>query len=132
MTASNFMADKELESTSILRLLPSINELLNTETGKRIEDETGANHLTATARTAVETLRRELIENKREENFSREDLLTKAEKLLEQIHKTENGKKIRRVINATGVIIHTNLGRAPLSENAVKAISENAARYCNL
>ncbi len=39
---------------------------------------------------------------------------------------------LRRVINATGVVIHTNLGRAPLSENARKAVVEEAAGYCNL
>ncbi len=126
------MADKELESSGILRLLPSINELLNTETAKKIEAETGANRLTETARTAVESLRRELIENKLKETFSREDLLAKAEELLEQIYQAGKRKSIQRVINATGVIIHTNLGRAPLSANAVKAISENTARYCNL
>jgi L-seryl-tRNA(Ser) seleniumtransferase len=126
------MADKELESSGVLRFLPSINELLTTETAEKIEAERGAKHLTETARTAVETLRRELIENKREEIFSREDLLSKAEQLLEKIYKAEKRKNIQRVINATGVIIHTNLGRAPLSANAVKALSENAARYCNL
>lgn len=39
---------------------------------------------------------------------------------------------LKVVINATGVIIHTNLGRAPLSEDAVKAVVEAAAGYSNL
>jgi L-seryl-tRNA(Ser) seleniumtransferase len=38
----------------------------------------------------------------------------------------------RRVINATGVIIHTNLGRAPLSRAAIKAAEEAAQGYSNL
>ena len=38
----------------------------------------------------------------------------------------------RRVINATGVVIHTNLGRAPLSRAAMKAAEEAAAGYSNL
>ncbi|MEO6587885.1 MAG: L-seryl-tRNA(Sec) selenium transferase [Pyrinomonadaceae bacterium] len=127
------MADKELNNSSnILRFLPSISELLQTGTAEKIESESGANHLTATGRTAVESLRRELIENKSSENLSRNDLLKQAETILENIYRSEQRKRIQRVINATGVIIHTNLGRAPLSENSVKAIVEDASRYCNL
>ena len=39
---------------------------------------------------------------------------------------------LRPLINATGVIIHTNLGRAPLSEAAIRRIAEVASGYCNL
>lgn len=126
------MADKEPKSTSVLRFLPSISEILQSEKARKIESETGANHLTELARTAVETLRRDLSAQRQTENFSREDLLKKAETILENIFQTEQKKNLQNVINATGVIIHTNLGRAPLSEKAVKAIAENAARYCNL
>ena len=39
---------------------------------------------------------------------------------------------LRRVINATGVVLHTNLGRAPLASEAIEAIKETAQGYCNL
>jgi L-seryl-tRNA(Ser) seleniumtransferase len=44
----------------------------------------------------------------------------------------ERGGSLREVINATGVIIHTNLGRAPLAPGAVQRIADLAAGYCNL
>src|SRR4030067_414341 len=39
---------------------------------------------------------------------------------------------LRRVINATGIVVHTNLGRAPLPEEAIRAISETASGDSNL
>jgi len=41
-------------------------------------------------------------------------------------------KGVRRVINGTGVILHSNLGRAPLSASAAKAAMDAAAQYCTL
>jgi L-seryl-tRNA(Ser) seleniumtransferase len=39
---------------------------------------------------------------------------------------------LRKVINATGIVLHTGLGRAPLSASAIEAIAEGASGYCNL
>jgi L-seryl-tRNA(Ser) seleniumtransferase len=58
-------------------------------------------------------------------------LLEKAEYRLAALHEKQIGAGVHRIINATGVILHTNLGRAPLSEAAQQALSE-AAGYCNL
>ena len=46
--------------------------------------------------------------------------------------RARNVPQLRPVINATGIVIHTNLGRAPLSDAARRAISEVAAGYSNL
>jgi len=48
-----------------------------------------------------------------------------------QVHTLEN-PSLRPVINATGVILHTNLGRAPLSKEAIAAMDAVANGYCNL
>src|SRR5206468_6677904 len=40
--------------------------------------------------------------------------------------------RLRRVINATGVIVHTNLGRAPLAQDAIAHVAEAARGYSNL
>jgi L-seryl-tRNA(Ser) seleniumtransferase len=42
------------------------------------------------------------------------------------------GQRTRRVINATGVVLHTNLGRAPLAPDAVDALAETAGGYASL
>ena len=42
------------------------------------------------------------------------------------------GVSLQRVINATGIIIHTNLGRAPLSQEAIEAMRRAAQGYTNL
>jgi L-seryl-tRNA(Ser) seleniumtransferase len=41
-------------------------------------------------------------------------------------------RQLVRVLNATGIVLHTNLGRAPLSEAARRAVNEVAAGYCSL
>ncbi len=115
-----------------LRFLPSIDALLRSATAEKLQPETGARHLTVLARVVIDALRREIQENSIEVGFSRENLLTEAERRLEHAWRGEQNTSLQRVINATGVIVHTNLGRAPLAETARKAIFEEAARYCNL
>jgi len=128
---------KTPDSSEILRLLPSIDALLHSETGGKILSQIGAKHLTVLARAVTDLLRQEIRGKIAEdfievENFSREDLLKEAEIRLETAWQNEQNAGLQTVINATGVVIHTNLGRAPLSKSAQKALIENASRYCNL
>lgn len=60
------------------------------------------------------------------------DLIAEIEKRLARRAERAARHSLRRVINATGVIIHTNLGRAPLARPAIEAVSEIAASYSNL
>lgn len=59
---------------------------------------------------------------------------TEAELIVSTVRRARQSSQpnLRRVINATGVALHTNLGRAPLSEDALKAILEIARGYSNL
>ncbi len=125
------------DNAELLRLLPSIDALLRSETAIEILRQVGAKQLTLLARVATDSLRREIQEKTNQNyintgNYSREILLEEAEKRLKNARQSEQKRSLQRVINATGVIIHTNLGRAPLSENAQKAVFEEASRYCNL
>ncbi len=121
----------------ILRQLPSIDAILRSETATRLMAAAGADQLTGLARAVTETLRDEILSLKNgnstgNNNYSKRSLLTEAEKRLENAWRSQQKKKLRRVINATGVIIHTNLGRAPLSEAAKRALVENGPGYCTL
>ena len=118
--------------TEILRFLPSIDALLRSADAAKILPEIGARHLTRLARAAIDSLRQEMLEKDANETYSRENLLDEAERRLKHAWLSERNSGLQRVINATGVIIHTNLGRAPLSERARRAILAEASGYCTL
>jgi len=115
----------------VLRSLPSVDALLRSETAGKLP-AAGAKYLASLARAVIDSLRNEL-EGKTGENggYSREELLIEAEKRLQKAWAAERKTGLQRVINATGVIIHTNLGRAPLSAAARAAVAA-ASGYCTL
>ncbi len=114
-----------------LRQMPSIDSILRSKTAEKILKECGAKHLTMLARKVSDALRQEILE-KADGEISREDLLKECERRLEKARADERISKLQPVINATGVVIHTNLGRAPLSKAAKKAVADEAAGYCSL
>ncbi|HYW71913.1 MAG TPA: L-seryl-tRNA(Sec) selenium transferase [Pyrinomonadaceae bacterium] len=126
------------ENNKLLRALPSVDAVLKTEAAQRLATEIGPAKLTALARRASEDLRHELLTRpaggKNQPNGNqntRAELLRQAEARLLQLHEAQLAGGVRRVINGTGVILHTNLGRAPLSA-AARAASEHASGYCTL
>ena len=117
-------------SNSVLRNLPSVDELLRSRIATEISEKAGARHTAALCRDAIEQMRSEINAPGGKEN-SKVNLVALAENRLEQAWQTERVSGINRVINATGVVIHTNLGRAPLSDDARRAVAD-AAGYCTL
>jgi L-seryl-tRNA(Ser) seleniumtransferase len=79
----------------------------------------------AAARRAIDE-RRELV--LAGSDSGRPSLLERARELLDQLQRPS----MRRVLNATGVIVHTNLGRAPLARAAREAVARAAEGYGNL
>ena len=74
---------------------------------------------------------RSLLERAREQIRTGVDPGDLVERLREELS-TARAPRLRRVINATGVIAHTNLGRAPLAEGALERVQEVARGYSNL
>ena len=90
----------------------------------------GIRRLTNIARSVTAEIR-SLVRNDQESSTTNGDqaelLLAEAVKRMERTARRESQTGIRAVINATGVLLHTNLGRAPLSE-AARAAMDEAAR----
>jgi L-seryl-tRNA(Ser) seleniumtransferase len=127
----------EIESKNPLRAVPSVDSLLRTETAQSLRQQLGAARLSSLARRITDELRREILtadvdEDELPDDGARATLLQEAEKRLVAAHRNQAAKALRHVINATGVVLHTNLGRAPLSDAARRAIAEQASGYCNL
>jgi L-seryl-tRNA(Ser) seleniumtransferase len=125
-------------SNNLLRLLPSIDVLLRTATAGSLQGAVGLEHLSDLARKVTDELRQEIMTTPASEDaiqdpeLSRAAVLEEAERRLLRAHQAETNSSLRRVINATGVVLHTNLGRAPLSDAARRAIAKEAAGYCSL
>ncbi|HKO63119.1 MAG TPA: hypothetical protein VJV03_18300, partial [Pyrinomonadaceae bacterium] len=115
--------------SSPLQAIPSVDQLLRTDAAAKLRDLVGTEQLTEIARQITDGMRSEIQQSGATQN--RETLLDDAVQRLEQFQLNETAAGIRRVINASGVVLHTNLGRAPLSESARLAITK-AAGYCTV
>jgi L-seryl-tRNA(Ser) seleniumtransferase len=129
----------KIQTNSSLRALPSVDSLLRTATAQSLRPQIGAGRLSFLARKVTDEMRREMLavgsdpkKSESADNGSRASLLGEAERRLAAAHLDETASGLRHVINATGVVLHTNLGRAPLSDAARRAIAGQAAGYCNL
>jgi len=124
------MATSSTSQPSSLQAIPSVDQLLRTEAAAELRKVVGVQRLTEIARQITGQMREDFKEKNRLSQ-TREMLLIDAIQRLEQFREKEASAGIRRVINATGVILHTNLGRAPLSEAAKGAVS-NVSGYCTV
>jgi L-seryl-tRNA(Ser) seleniumtransferase len=82
----------------------------------------------AAVQAAVEAARTAIVDGDSQEDVDLQSLLARAEQELME----RSVPSLRRVINATGIVLHTGLGRAPLTDAAVEAIAEGASGYCSL
>lgn len=134
---SDFMANSpNSPAGSLLRNLPSVDQVLRTKEALSLRHSVGSRRITDLARLVTNQLRNEIQRNgvraEEDQTLTRESLLTEAVRRLENACSQEQRSGVRRVINATGVIVHTNLGRAPLSAAARDAVAREAAGYCTL
>ncbi|QWR77401.1 L-seryl-tRNA(Sec) selenium transferase [Candidatus Magnetomonas plexicatena] len=114
-------------SNKTLRGLPSVDKLLQSEECQNWLKDFPRRVVLKAIRESLEEKRTELLQNGSESKVSG-NLFEVIEKKL-----TESGSfSLKPVINATGIVIHTNLGRAPLSDKTLKHLTTVASGYSNL
>ena len=116
---------------SKFRVIPSIDQLRQRDAVRELEDRYGHQPVVAALRDATETLRSGLTLGSTDVRQS-EDAARAIETSAEAVLDRSQSPTLRSVINGTGVIIHTNLGRAPLATPAIARVAAVAAGYCNL
>ncbi len=118
---------------NVLRRLPSIDQLLRRDGLKGLIATAGRDAVRDGLRDVLADIRREVASANGDTPVSvdSEGLASEIEKRLNARFDLRRRSRMQRVINATGVVLHTNLGRAPLSRRALEAVYETAG-YCNL
>lgn len=126
------MAEQEKIKRPGLRNVPSVDALLRTDAARELRELIGTRKLTNIARSVTAEIRSMLQSDPKFINGNgAEQLLAEAVKRMQERARRASHAGIRPVINATGVLLHTNLGRAPLSAAARTAMND-AAGYCSV
>lgn len=105
------------------RDLPSVNALLESAGVRSLLEQHPRRVVLDAVRSAVDAARNQGSAQKTEQQWVAS---------IASVVQSLSQPSLRRVINATGVVLHTNLGRAPLAESAVHAMAHIAAGFSNL
>ena len=117
------------DSRALFRQLPAIDKWLDSESGSALSEEFSTAEVTEVMREHLARIRRRLGNGL----TKLPDFLGPQYAALIRAELLERRRpRLRRAINATGIVLHTNLGRAPLAAEAVEAMQAAAAGYSNL
>jgi L-seryl-tRNA(Ser) seleniumtransferase len=120
--------DKSM-SDNLFRQLPSVNDVLAVEGVQALARDHAHGSIVAAVRTELADLREQIRQGIAVDGQS--DVEVVALRVACRLG-AEMRPKLRSVINATGIVLHTNLGRSPLAEEAAQAAYEAARGYLNL
>ena len=111
-----------------LRHLPKVHALLESEHAQALMARMPRQVVLDEVRTELEDLRQRVLAGEATPPFSEADIFAAVAKRLHN----KDLRRLQRVINATGIVIHTNMGRAPMADAAVQAVLAVAGNYSNL
>jgi L-seryl-tRNA(Ser) seleniumtransferase len=122
---------KAAAKTDLYRKLPALDELVHNRELASLVSQEGQVPVTDAARSVLARLREEITAGRLDAesvDLALSGIVSAIERELQQ----SLSYSLLTVINATGVILHTNLGRAPLPASALQHINEIAGNYSNL
>ena len=112
----------------MLRSIPKVDDLLNDPALSQICGESSHFVVTDSIRKVLNELREGILSDEISRVWNDEEIL---ERIKSDIKKASL-RNLRKVINGTGIILHTNLGRAKLGQKAIEAVVEAAGNYSTL
>ncbi|AXH14688.1 L-seryl-tRNA(Sec) selenium transferase [Malaciobacter mytili LMG 24559] len=107
----------------LLKSIPKVDKFIKHKTFESCSSKL----ITKVAKEEITKLREDIL-NKKIDSFCQEELINKTLKAYNQIIKPS----LQKVINATGIIVHTNLGRSLISKKSFEKAKEIASSYNNL
>ena len=116
---------------TLLRMIPGVDSILEMAKADTFFDNVPKSVLVRSIRLVVENLRIIILDNQpdfTDEKLTNSEILNK---IKERVHKMMT-PNLTRTINATGVVVHTNLGRSLLADDAIENLLTIAGRYSNL
>jgi len=121
------------ETQDRLRNIPAVNEILEAQEVRGLIEQFGRQETIRALRVAIGHYRQELLRDKGGANAVHgEDALYRVIALLKRDLFSRLLYTLQPVINATGVVVHTNLGRSLLSSEAIAALASIGSSYTNL
>ncbi len=121
-----------MNSREDLKAIPSVDEAIRHLESADLLGDRPRPLVVRAVRAALEEERREILAGRRGTPPGADDPRERILRRLEGVPTRLDQRELQPVVNATGIIVHTNLGRAPLSEEALAAVSGVSRGYTNL
>jgi len=120
-----------MKNNNLYSLLPKVDELLANDKINQLIDEVPRRLIVDSIREAINTLREDISSGKLSREILEDEIDNLPEKICGKAMKN-NQFNLRRVVNATGVVVHTNLGRSLISNDIIDNIRDVSTNYSNL
>lgn len=116
-----------MNKQKLLASLPSVDEILKSEKGLEWQESFPRRYVVKAVREIIEEKRQSILRDELKE-LSMEAMFSEIQKRIEDL----SAFSLKPVINATGIVIHTNLGRSVLSDKIMENVKKVACGYSNL